>query len=113
VTIGRARFAEVARGQIAGAQRGLLRLICDGGGQRLLGAQIIGEHAAELIHVGQMAMAAGSPVDTFVDQVFNFPTYAEAWRVAALDVIRQRSQRSQIPAAATTEGSWDDAIAAI
>lgn len=107
--IGRARFAEIARGQISGTPRGLLRMIADPGGRKLLGVQVIGECAAELVHVAQIALAGEADIDTFVDQVFNFPTYAEAYRVAALDVVRQRRKVS-IPA---IETGWEDAIAAI
>jgi NAD(P) transhydrogenase len=90
VRIGRARFDELARGQINGSVDGLLKLVTDADGRRVLGVQVIGEHAAEIVHLGHMAMVADLPVDAFVDQVFNFPTYAEAYRVAALDVIGQR-----------------------
>lgn len=107
--IGRARFAEIARGQISGTQRGLLRMIADPGGRKLLGVQVIGDCAAELVHVAQIALAGEADIDTFVDQVFNFPTYAEAYRVAALDVVRQRSKVCM----PTVETGWEDAIAAI
>jgi NAD(P) transhydrogenase len=90
VLIGRARFEELARGQIAAIEDGLLKLVTDATGRRLLGVQIVGEGATELVHVGQMALSAGFEVDSFVDNIFNFPTLAEAYRVAALDVVRQR-----------------------
>jgi NAD(P) transhydrogenase len=51
---------------------------------------IVGEGATELVHVGQMALCAGAGVDTFVENIFNFPTLAEAYRVAALDVLERR-----------------------
>ena len=92
--VGRARFAELARGQISGIEDGLLKLVCDGAGKRLLGVQVVGEGATELVHLGQIALVAGWEVDAFVDNVFNFPTLAEAYRVAALDVCRQRPTRS-------------------
>ncbi|MGE3536727.1 MAG: Si-specific NAD(P)(+) transhydrogenase [Candidatus Tectimicrobiota bacterium] len=88
--VGRAPFCELARGQIAGITDGLLKLVADAQGQRLLGVQIIGEGAAELIHVGQMGLLAHCDVDTFVEHIFNFPTLAEAYRVAALHIVRQR-----------------------
>jgi NAD(P) transhydrogenase len=115
VIVGRARFEEIARGQIAGAAHGLLRIVSDPLGQRLLGAQVIGEQAAELVHVAQMAIAIDAPVDILVDQVFNFPTFAEAWRVAALDVIRQRNLalRPRSAAADPADDPWGDACAAI
>lgn len=85
VLVGRAPFAETARGQIAGLHDGLLKLVAAPDG-RLLGVQIIGEGAAELIHLGQMALQHGANVDTFVESIFNFPTLAEAYRIAALGV---------------------------
>jgi NAD(P) transhydrogenase len=88
--VGRGRFEEVARGQISGIQDGLLKVVADPTGTKLLGVHIVGEGATELIHVGQMALCAGAGVDAFVENIFNFPTLAEAYRVAALDVIEKR-----------------------
>lgn len=92
--IGRARFNEVARGQISGITEGLLKMIADPTGTRLLGVQIIGEGATELIHLGQLALRQGSSIDTFIDNIFNFPTLAEAYRVAALDILGQRQRQA-------------------
>ncbi len=89
--VGRSRFDELARGQIAGITEGMLKMVADPQGHRLLGVQIIGGDATELIHVGQMGLLSHSEVDTFVDHIFNFPTFAEAYRVAALDIAKQRS----------------------
>ena len=88
--VGRARFDELARGRIAGAEGGLLKLVCDAAGKKLLGVHVVGEGATELVHVGQMAMVGDLDVDVFVEQAMNFPTLAEAYRVAALDVINRR-----------------------
>ncbi len=90
VIVGRAPFREVARGQIAGIEDGFLKLISDAAGQRLLGVHIVGEGAADLISVGQMALLAGFGIDTFIDNIFNFPTLTESYRVAALDIVKQR-----------------------
>lgn len=90
--VGRASFAELARGHINGDEGGLLKLVCDPSGRKLLGAQILGDGATELIHVAQMAIATGQDVDVFIDNVFNFPTFAEAYLVAALDVLEKRQQ---------------------
>ncbi|MFN0242186.1 MAG: Si-specific NAD(P)(+) transhydrogenase [Planctomycetota bacterium] len=89
--VGRAHFAELARGQINGDTEGLLKLVADPRGQKLLGAQIIGEGAAELIHLAQMALIGGLGIDAFVDNNFNFPTLAEGYRVAALEIAAQRT----------------------
>lgn len=91
--IGRARFEEIARAQISGTGQGLLKMIADPSGERLLGVQIVGESATELVHVGQSALQQGATIESFIDNVFNFPTYAEAYRVAALDILGQAAQR--------------------
>lgn len=100
IVVGRAPFAELARGQISASTEGLLKLISGPDGAQILGVQIVGEGATELIHIGQMAMIGGQPVDTFIDNIFNFPTLGEAYRVAALDVREQvRGARAQDAAA--------------
>ena len=91
--VGKAGFDEISRGQISGVKDGLLKIICDAGGDKILGVQIVGEGATELVHIGQMAMLSGSSVDIFVESIFNFPTFAEAYRVAALSVIGQHSKK--------------------
>lgn len=91
VLVGRAHFDEIARGQISGTQNGLLKIICDENGKKILGVMIVGEGATELIHIGQMAMINQCDVDVFIDNIFNFPTLAEAYRVAALSVVGQRA----------------------
>ncbi len=90
--VGRARYNEIARGQISGLCNGLLKMVADPTGQYLLGVQIVGEGATELIHVGQMALRTGATIDSFVENIFNFPTLAEAYRVAALDILGQRQK---------------------
>ena len=99
IMIGRARFNEIARGQISGIQNGLLKMIADPTGQYLLGVQIIGEGATELIHVAQLALQHAATVDSFVENIFNFPTLAESYRVAALDIVGQRQKRLATQAA--------------
>jgi NAD(P) transhydrogenase len=89
--VGRARFEEIARGQINGCQRGVLKLIADPGGRRVVGVQIAGDSATELVHIGQLGLAAELDVDAYVDNVFNFPTMAEAYRIAAFDIVKQRA----------------------
>ena len=92
VIVGKAVFEEIARGQISGIQDGMLKIVCDGKGEKILGVMIVGEGATELVHIGQMALLAHADVDIFVESIFNFPTLAEAYRVAALAVIGQRNQ---------------------
>lgn len=96
VTVGKACFSEIARGHISGVEEGMLKIVCDGNGKKLLGIMIAGEGATELIHIGQMALMSNADVDIFVESVFNFPTLAEAYRVAALAIIGQRSNNSEV-----------------
>lgn len=99
VIIGRAKFNEIARGQISDIRNGFLKMVADPTGECLLGVQIIGEGATELIHVGQMALQHAATVDSFVENIFNFPTLAETYRVAALDIVGQRQKRLATAAA--------------
>jgi len=82
---GIARFYELARGQIANDHDGLLKLTFCPKTKKLYGVHIIGERAADLIHVGQAVISFGGTIDYFIDTVFNFPTMSEAYKVAALD----------------------------
>ena len=91
VIVGRVQLTDLARGQIMAASGGLLKLVADENGRQLLGVQIVGDGATELIHLGQMAMLASMTVDEIASSIFNFPTLAEAYRMAALDVMHQRS----------------------
>jgi NAD(P) transhydrogenase len=90
--IGRAKYEEVARAQISGAEQGLLKMVADPCGEQLLGVQIVGDSATELVHIGQLALQQSASIESFIDNVFNFPTYAEAYRVAALDILTQISK---------------------
>jgi NAD(P) transhydrogenase len=96
----RARFDNNARAQIIGDTSGLIKLLFDAETRRLLGVQIIAERASELIHVGQMCMRFGGTIDAFIDNVFNFPTLAEAYKLAAYDglqaIERHRAQAAAI-----------------
>jgi NAD(P) transhydrogenase len=83
--VGLARFRETSRGHIMGVNSGFLKLIFDLGTRRLLGAHIIGEGATELVHIGQAVINLGGTVDFFVNNTFNFPTLAEAYKIAGLD----------------------------
>jgi NAD(P) transhydrogenase len=91
VIVGRADFAEVARAHIIGEPFGFLALICERSTARVLGVQVIGDGATELVHLGQAAIATSATAEYFVEQIFNFPTMTEAYRIAAFDVIKQRA----------------------
>ena len=90
VLIGRADFGEVARAHIAGEPAGFLTLVCARDSARVLGVQVLGEGATDLVHLGQSAIAQGATADFFIEQIFNFPTLTEAYRIAAFDVLKQR-----------------------
>ena len=83
--VGIARFREIARGQILGDDTGLLKLIFHRKDHRLLGVHSIGTSATELVHIGQCVMGLGGGLDYFLQTVFNYPTLAECYKVAALD----------------------------
>jgi len=89
VIAGTARFDEIARGHISGIQDGLLKIVVGADNGQVLGVHIVGEGAAELIHIGQIAILKGMRVEEFVENIFNFPTLAEAYRVAALDALQK------------------------
>jgi NAD(P) transhydrogenase len=83
--VGMAYYREVARGQIRGDTTGRLKLIFHRDTRKVLGVHIIGEGAAELVHVGQAVMKLGATMDYFIDTVFNYPTLAECYKVAAFN----------------------------
>jgi NAD(P) transhydrogenase len=83
---GIARWSELARGVITGDRDGLLKLLVSTEDRRLLGVHVLGTGATELVHIGQAVMASGSEgLDFLVTAVFNYPTFAESYKVAALD----------------------------
>lgn len=82
---GIARFRETSRGQILGLREGLLKLLFNIEDKRLLGVHIVGEGATELVHIGQAVLTLGGTLDYFIDSVFNYPTLAETYKIAALD----------------------------
>jgi NAD(P) transhydrogenase len=83
--VGVARYREIARGQILGDDTGLLKLIVHRETGRLLAAHAIGTGATELIHIGQAVVTLSGTLDYFLRSVFNYPTLAECYKVAALD----------------------------
>jgi NAD(P) transhydrogenase len=89
---GIARFRETSRGHIMGVNAGFLKLIFAIDTRRLLGAHIVGEGATELIHIGQAVINLKGTVDFFVDNTFNYPTLAEAYKVAGLDAWNRMGQ---------------------
>lgn len=89
--VGIARYREIARGQLIGDTVGMLKLLFHSQTRELLGAHGIGEGATELIHIGQAVMAHRGKLDYFIDTVFNYPTLAECYKVAALAALNKFS----------------------
>lgn len=87
--VGIARFREISRGHIMGVEHGMLKMLVSLKTRRLLGVQIVGEGATELIHIGQAVMNLNGTVDYFVQNTFNYPTLAEAYKVAGMDAFNR------------------------
>jgi NAD(P) transhydrogenase len=87
--VGIARYKEIARGLLMGDETGMLKLLFHRQTHEVLGVHIIGEGATELVHIGQAVMAHRSRIQYFIDTVFNYPTLAECYKVAALDGINR------------------------
>ncbi len=83
--VGIARFRETSRGHIMGLDKGMLKMIFSLKTRRLLGCHIVGEGATELIHIGQAVLNLQGTLEYFVENTFNYPTLAEAYKIAALD----------------------------
>ncbi|MFM9441506.1 Si-specific NAD(P)(+) transhydrogenase [Streptomyces acidiscabies] len=94
--VGVARYRELARGQIIGDAHGMLKLLVSPVDRKLLGVHCFGSGATELIHIGQSVMGCGGTVDYLVDAVFNYPTLAESYKVAALDATNRLRQLDRI-----------------
>ncbi|WP_123979409.1 Si-specific NAD(P)(+) transhydrogenase [Streptomyces sp. Ag109_O5-1] len=94
--VGVARYRELARGQIIGDSHGMLKLLVSPEDRRLLGVHCFGTGATELIHIGQSVMGCGGTVDYLVDAVFNYPTLAESYKVAALDATNKLRQLDRL-----------------
>jgi NAD(P) transhydrogenase len=93
--VGVCRYRELARGQIAGDSYGMLKLLVSTTDRKLLGAHLFGTSATEMVHIGQAVMGCGGTVDYLVDAVFNYPTFSEAYKVAALDVTNKMRALNQ------------------
>jgi NAD(P) transhydrogenase len=87
--VGVARYRELARGQIVGDSYGMLKLLVSPEDHTLLGVHVFGTGATEIIHIGQAVMGCQGTVDYLVDAVFNYPTLAESYKVAALDAMNK------------------------
>lgn len=94
IRVGTCNYDEVARGQISGT-RGMLKLLSTPDRSRLLGVHVAGNSATEIVHLGHMALIGRMPPSVFVDYTFNFPTLAEAYRIAALALERPTALRTR------------------
>ncbi len=83
--VGRAHYYEISKNTIAGNDPGMFKILFHADTLEILGIHIIGRNATEVIHIGQVAMTFSAKIDYFIDQVFNYPTYAEGYRIAALN----------------------------
>jgi NAD(P) transhydrogenase len=87
--VGIARWSELARGLMSGDEDGMLKLLVSTEDRKLLGVHVLGTGATELVHIGQALMGGGNGVDFLVSVVFNYPTFAESYKVAALDAMNR------------------------
>jgi NAD(P) transhydrogenase len=101
--VGVARFRETSRGHIMGLQSGMMKMIVSLTDRKLLGVHIVGEGATELIHIGQAVLNLHGTLDFFVQNTFNYPTLAEAYKIAALDAWNRMPRGAQ-PAVAGVGG---------
>ena len=94
--VGRALFKNTARGQISGEDVGMLKLLFHVDTMEILGVHCFGAEAAEIVHIGQAIMrqkGEGNSIRYFLNTTFNYPTMAEAYRIAALDGINRINRR--------------------
>jgi NAD(P) transhydrogenase len=101
---GIARFRETSRGHIMGLATGMMKMIFALDSRRLLGVHIVGEGATELVHIGQAVLNLGGTLDYFIENTFNYPTLAEAYKIAALDAWNRMFRQAE-PAPLESPGS--------
>jgi NAD(P) transhydrogenase len=108
---GVARYKEIARGQICGDDSGMFKMIFHRDTTRLLGVHCIGSSATELVHVGQAVLALGGGLDYFMTTVFNYPTLAECYKVAAFNAANKLALVRSLTATGAPEASSPSALA--
>jgi NAD(P) transhydrogenase len=86
---GIARWSEMARGLMSGDEDGILKLLVSPGDRRVLGVHVLGTGATDLVHIGQAVMGGEGTADFLVSAVFNYPTFAESYKIAALDAVNR------------------------
>jgi NAD(P) transhydrogenase len=101
--VGRSSYRINPRGQIIGDTEGFLKLLFDRDDQRVLGVSIVGEGACELIHLAAAVMSFGGSLDYFIQGVFNYPAFSDAYKYAAYDGLQALARRrAKIPGLPTT-----------
>jgi NAD(P) transhydrogenase len=101
-------FRETSRGHIMGIGSGFLKMLFSLETRRLLGVHVVGEGATELIHIGQAVLNLEGTLDYFVENTFNYPTLAEAYKVAALDAFNRMPRQQKSVSAITAK--LEDAV---
>lgn len=91
---GRAWYRDNARGRMLGDPQGFIKLIFRPGDKKLLGTHVVGERAADLVHIGLTVMPFGGSIDTFIDAVYNYPTVSECFKYAAYDGLGRLARRN-------------------
>lgn len=91
--VGRAYYYEIARSHIVGSNIGLFKILFHRETLEILGIHVIGRSATEVIHIGQTAVSFNAKIDYFIDHIFNYPTYAEGYRIAALNGLNKIKHR--------------------
>ena len=94
--VGVSRYRELARGQIIGDSYGVLKLLVSPETRQLLGVHVFGTGATEIVHIGQAVMGCGGTIDYLVDAVFNYPTLAESYKIAALDATNKMREITRL-----------------
>ena len=89
--VGRARYADSARGRIVGDEDGFLKLFFRRDDMKLIGVHVMGEQATEIVHVGLMAMLTNCTAEIFVEACFNVPTLSQLYKMAAMNAIQAAS----------------------
>jgi NAD(P) transhydrogenase len=94
--VGVSRYRELARGAILGDSYGMLKILVHTESRELIGVHVFGTNATELVHIGQTVMGCAGTIDYLVDAVFNYPTLAESYKVAALDAVNQMRATAKV-----------------
>jgi len=87
--IGICNYSELPRGQISGELEGMVKMVVHADTREILGVHIVGSAGTEVIHTAQMAMLSHAKIDVFINNIFNYPTYTEGLKIAALSALNK------------------------